>query len=119
MAALNQKEKEILGEPIEPFGRNNRGKTIEKDMMEGEGHNEEFLDLIHDGIENKRPENDYVELSSEEVEIIKTSGRLQEKSFLWVLDEVSIKILRETTPNVLRTHNKIICHTNITVKKLI
>ncbi|MFS4456938.1 hypothetical protein [Maribacter sp. 2304DJ31-5] len=115
MPALSQEQKDLMGEPIIPFQRNTRGKTIEKDLKEGEGHNGEFLEYIHDGIDNNKPRHNYAELTDEEVEaMIKNGGKYEEKCFLWVLDDVSIKILRETTRNILRTDKPIVCHTNIT-----
>jgi len=76
---------------------------------------ERLLKMIHDGIFNEKPSEKYIELNAEETEIVRTTGKFEEKCFLWVLDEISIKIIREKTPNVLRTHKKnMVCHTNIT-----
>lgn len=117
MPALTDKEKELLGPAISPFERSH--KTDEQRVLrDGETHRAEFEEYIHDGIENDKPKphQNYVELSDAEVEArIKIDGRYQEKCFLWVLDEVSIKMVREKTRNVLRALNpEHVCHTNLT-----
>lgn len=115
MPALTQDEKNKLGQLILPFERNTKGKTIDKDIKDGEKHKDEFLPYIHDGIENKKPSFNYVELTKTEVDaLIENMGKFESKCFLWVLDDTSIKIIRENTPNVLRTHKPCVCHTNIT-----
>src|SRR6185436_18849228 len=45
-------------------------------------------------------------------------GKFLEKCYLWIIDAVSIKIMLELTPNVLRgtaiPQKPYVCHTNIT-----
>jgi hypothetical protein len=118
MAALSDNHKKVLGPLIEPFERS-KNKTIETHLLKGEGHNDEFLKDIHDGIENTKP-NPYHELSIDEVEKhrIMDGGKYLDKCYLWVIDEISIKIIWEKTMNVLRgeeiPEKPYVCHTNIT-----
>jgi hypothetical protein len=114
MAVLSKEHIAVLGPLIDPFGRSPH-KTIENDLREGEGHNDEFLDFIHDGRDNKRPKQ-YVELTATELDILLKGNPLREKCFLWVIDHESIKILHENTRNTLRSSigKPYVCHTNIT-----
>jgi hypothetical protein len=113
MPALSQEEKNLLGKLISPFERSN--KDLEKRILK-DGESERFSDFIHDGIDNNEPRHNFVYVTKEEVKTyIKTTGRLKEKCFLWVLDDTSIKIIREKTRNTLRTHDETcVCHTNLT-----
>lgn len=116
MPALNEKHVAVLSPLIEPFARST-SKSIDKDLLEGEGHNDEFVSLIHDGIDNHRPHG-YVEISLEELQQHKIleGGSFRDKCFLWVIDAVSIKIIWEGTQNFLRSSvgKPFVCHTNIT-----
>jgi len=118
MPALNQQHIAILSPLITPFERSPE-KSIEKDLLEGERHNDEFLSVIHDGINNKRPIQ-YVEISVEELHMhkIPKGGSFADKCFLWVIDSISIKIIYEKTRNILRSSSRpdkpYVCHTNIT-----
>lgn len=118
MPALSEKHITVLGPLIKPFERS-PGKNIETHLKAGEGDNNEFLDIIHDGINNHKPKP-YLELTLNELEKerIMDGGKLLEKCYLWVIDHVSIKIIREKTMNVRRSEeipNKpYVCHTNIT-----
>lgn len=118
MPALSQEEKHLLGSPVLPFERvpENKKNDSRKRILDGESDRTAFESFIHDGIDNGKPEHKYTELTQDDIEIhIKTSGRLQEKSFLWILDETSIKIIREKTSNPGRTHNsECVCHSNLT-----
>src|SRR2546422_4465658 len=115
MPSPNAEERNLLGPAIFPFERSEKPDD-EKVLKDGEVHRDEFEDYIHDGIENRKPKHSYVELTVTEIEIyIKTDGRYPEKCFLWVLDEVSIKMIREKTRNVLRALKpEYVCHTNLT-----
>jgi hypothetical protein len=114
MAYLTQAEKNLLGPIIEPFERSNKSPD-RKVIKDGEREKEEFLDFIHDAYQDDKPPK-YVVLNTEEIEImISNGGRYREKCFLWVIDETSIKIIREKTRNVKRTHDpECVCHTNLT-----
>ena len=114
MPALSQEEKDSLNPIISPFERSKEQK--ERILRDGETSRGEFEEYIHDAIDNNRPRHNYIELTVEEVqEHIKVRGRYKEKCFLWVIDETSIKIIREKTRNVLRTHDpECVCHTNLT-----
>jgi len=100
-----------------PFEGNPR--KIADDLLEGEKHNDEFIQFIHDGYEDKHPQQ-FVPVSIEELEKhnIHKGGKYPEKCFLWVIDESSIKIIWEKTPNERRKASRpdrpYVCHTNIT-----
>lgn len=115
MPALNQEEKALFGSSISPFERSIKSEE-KKILRDGESSNREFQDFIHDAIEDGKPDYNYVEVTDEEIELyIKPTGRYKEKCFLWIIDEISIKILREKTRNVLRTFDpECVCHTNLT-----
>jgi hypothetical protein len=115
MPTLSKEEKEALHPIISPFERSDKVEES-RVLKEGETHKDEFQDYIHDAIDDHRPVSNYIELTVEEVEIyIKVKGRYQEKCFLWVIDDTSIKMIREKTRNVLRTlAPEYVCHTNLT-----
>jgi len=115
MPALTDKEKRTLGKMVSPFEESDKAADKKK-IRAGESHRDEFERFIHDAIENHRPIHRYVELTRAEIDsYIKKTGRYQAKSFLWILDDVSIKIIRERTPNRRRTHDpEHVCHTNLT-----
>ena len=118
MPALNQQYIAILSPLIDPFERSPE-KSIEKDLLEGEKHNDEFIVFIHDGIENNKPIQ-YVEITTDELHLHKIlkGGSFADRCFLWVIDSTSIKIIYEKTRNVLRSaarpEKPWVCHTNIT-----
>lgn len=118
MPAVNETHTKVLGPLIQPFQRS-PDKALETHLRKGEGHNDEFLKSIHDGIDNNRPEP-YHELTIEELKKyrINEGGKYLEKCYLWVIDEVSIKIIWEKTSNILRGEEiptkPFVCHTNIT-----
>jgi len=116
MPALNEKHISALKPLIDPFERS-PSKNINNDLFEGEKHNDEFLPFIHDGIDNNKPKQ-YCEITIEELieHKILNYGSFSDKCFLWVIDEISIKIIWEGTPNVLRSPigKPYVCHTNIT-----
>jgi len=116
MPKLNAKQIGVLRPLINPFERS-PNKTIDKDLYEGEQHNDEFSEQIHDGVENHPPPQ-YTEITLEELEEhrILEGGSYREKCFLWVIDALSIKIIWEDTPNFLRSSigKPWVCHTNIT-----
>lgn len=101
-----------------PFEGNPR-KSIEKDLLEGEKHNDEFIEFIYDGFENKPPKQ-YVEITLQDLHTneVHRGGKFLSRCFLWVIDEISIKIIWEKTPNSLRSASRpdkpYVCHTNIT-----
>ncbi|MDC8001139.1 hypothetical protein POV26_08825 [Aequorivita todarodis] len=118
MPALTKQHIEVLGPLIKPFERSSKKPELKR-IRPGEGHNEEFLPYIHDGINNHKPEP-YYELTIQELEEnrIMDGFKLLEKCYLWVIDDVSIKIIWEKTLNVLRGEElpkkMYVCHTNIT-----
>lgn len=118
MPALSQKHIEVLGPLIKPFERS-RKEEYKKVIGKGEGHNHEFLDKIHDGIDNHNPYPFY-QITIDELNTyrIKEGGSFDEKCYLWVIDKTSIKLIWERTSNALRGEGNPdkpwVCHTNIT-----
>lgn len=97
-------------------------KTPKTHLLDGEKHNDEYLEVIYDGKDNQMPTQFSDELLVTDVEIehykIDKGNPYPAKSFLWVIDERSVKILWEMTPNSLRgavrPDRPYVCHTNIT-----
>lgn len=97
-------------------------KTRETHLLEGEKHNDEFLQLIYDGKDNKYPTQFHQHLFVTEEEIqhhkIDKGNPYPLKCFLWIIDNKTIKILWEMTTNISRTKSRpekpYVCHTNIT-----
>jgi hypothetical protein len=118
MPALTKRHIEILEPLIKPFERSPE-KSIDTHIRAGEDHNDEFLEIIHDGIDNHKPEP-FFELTIQELKEnrIIDGGKLLDKCYLWVIDHVSIKIIWEKTMNVRRgeeiPQKPYVCHTNIT-----
>ncbi|SRR6266446_4229799 len=114
MPVLTEREKELLAPLISPYEES--AKTDEqKSPQEGESDRSAFEDLIHDAANNSKPTHRYAELTPEETDQLRREGRCPEKCFLWVIDETSIKIIREKTPNPARTlKQEYVCHTNLT-----
>lgn len=116
MPKLNNYHIEVLKPLITPFERSGQ-KSIEKDLLEGEGHNEEFIPFIHNGENNSKPVQ-YTEITLEELQEhrILEGGSYREKCFLWVIDSESIKMIWEGTHNYIRSaiNKPFVCHTNIT-----
>lgn len=116
MPKLSRQHIAVLAPLIKPFERS-QSKSIEEDLHEGEEFNDEFLELIYDGVENNQP-TQYCEITQQELEEyrILDGGSYREKCFLWVIDVVSIKIIWEGTNNFLRSSigKPFVCHTNIT-----
>jgi hypothetical protein len=75
---------------------------------------------IHNGIDDGRPTTPDLTLTIKERDEyrILEGGKYLEKCYLWIIDDVSIKIIWEKTPNVLRgaviEKKPYVCHTNIT-----
>jgi hypothetical protein len=115
MPKLTLEEKERLAPIIPAFGRNKRKPPEEKVCKDGETDKTEFEHLIHSGEDNGEPLQ-IVLITVEEVEILKQKGgKWAEKSFLWVIDHETIRIIREKNSNRLRTHKpEFVCHTNLT-----
>lgn len=115
MPKLTPEEKALLGPLIDPFGRNTRKPLEAKKPKDGETDQSAFEHLIHNG-ENDGEPKQFVRLTAGELQELKNnSGKYPEKCFLWVLDEDTIKIIREKNRNTLRTHKpEFVCHTNLT-----
>ena len=115
MSAFTPEEIEGLGGLIAPFEESKKSPEdldlsgeIEKDVCEA---------FIHDGRKNGKPKHHYVELTIDEVTKLRQDKniRFPEKAFLWVIDEESIKIVREKIANTARSHKpEYVCHTNLT-----
>ncbi len=98
------------------------GKSREKNVLEGEGENELFIDLISDGKDNGYPKqfHDLHFLTEEQVDVhkINRGKNFPMYCYLWVIDNESIKILWEMTSNIKRKNSNpqkpFVCHTNIT-----
>lgn len=122
MPALTEEHIKILGPLIDPFERSPDKPPFDIEVLKerGEAHNDEFTYAIHNGIENGLPTTPYLELTIEERDKyrILEGRKFKEKCYLWVIDSVSIKIVLENTPNVLRgaaiPKKPFVCHTNIT-----
>ena len=114
MAVLTSEEKAQLPPMIEPFARSNKLQEA-REMKDGEVEYNDFIHVIHPAEFNSEPE-DIVYVTQEEIEIyIEASGRLRDKCFLWVIDQTMIRIVREKTRNIKRTHDpNYVCHTNLT-----
>lgn len=118
MPYLQNHHIEKLQPLIEPFERSSR-KSVERDLLTGEKHSEGFEDFIHDGCENNTPPQ-FVQLTDQELidNNIEKGGKFPPKCFLWVIDELSLKMIWEKTPNLLRSESRpdrpYVCHTNIT-----
>lgn len=116
MPPLSNEQKIRLGPCFKAFEMNDEKKAKGYRPGDGEIEREFIQHLIHDAVDDGRPTESYVEVSKEEVDtVIKLDGRLPEKSFLWIIDEYSIKIVREKTRNPGRTSKPdFVCHTNLT-----
>jgi hypothetical protein len=121
MPQLLEKHIAGLAPLINPF-EGHATKTIESHILAGEGHNDEFLGLIYDGKDNNFPDqfSGHLYLTPGEViqNKIENGNPFPLKCFLWVIDQVSIKILWEMTSNIIRKKSNpekpYVCHTNIT-----
>lgn len=121
MPALSEKHIQLLGPPVLPFERSDT-KTFDLDDLKsrGEAHNDEFQYAIYNGIDDGRPTTPYLEVTIEEKESerILKGRKFKRKCYLWVIDETSIKIILEKTPNILRgssiSNKNYVCHSNIT-----
>jgi len=118
MAALDQNHILVLSPLINPFDRSPT-KKLATHLLKGETHNDEFLESIHDGINNHNPQP-YYELTVEELNTnrVAEGSKFFPKCYLWVIDDTSIKIILESTPNTKRgeelPNKPFVCHTNIT-----
>lgn len=121
MSTPTQQELNGFGELIQPFQRNRRGKTMEKDLKPAHkessiesGIGDKIYDAVNDGLPNHPKIRNYV---TDEI-ILQISKRelnnKKEYCFLWVLDEAGIKILWENTKNPLDIEDGEVKHTNIT-----
>ena len=117
MAYLTDAEKQRLGPLIMPFERCERIDKLRR-IEEGEGDRNEFIDFIHDGYDNHSPQDCMKITPGELAYMLKKAdrpGSFKKKSYLWVIDGSSIKIIREKTSNFRRTINPdYVCHTNLT-----
>lgn len=114
MALLTPQEIAQLSPIIEPFERSDKAAE-RREIKVGEGEKGDFVDFIHNGVNNSEPK-DLVRVTLLEVlTYLKIDGKHPEKSYLWVIDDQSIKIIREKISNYRRTHKPdFVCHTNLT-----
>jgi hypothetical protein len=114
MPSLSDQERKLLGPLISAFEESK--KTGDRaEVKAGESERDDFEEFIHDAIDDGRPEQRYVELSRDELTLLRSEGRYPDKCFLWVIDENSIKMIREKIRNDRRTHKSdCVCHTNLT-----
>lgn len=125
MAAPTQQELQAFGGLINPFQRNTRGKTMEKDLKDAHkinsiesGIGDKIHDAANDGLPNHPSVKNYVtdellaQISRREL------ANKKEYCFLWVLDQEGIKILWENVENELDVLDKEVKHTNITAAGL-
>lgn len=113
MSALTGEEMKLLGPLISPFEESKKS-AAEMDLS-GEIERDVCEAFIHDGRKNSKPKHLYIELTVAEIATLKANQRYPEKAFLWVIDETSIKIVREKIPNVARRQKpEYVCHTNLT-----
>ncbi len=124
MAAPTQQELQAFGELIEPFQRNKRRKTAEKDLRDAHkinsiesGIGDKIYDAVNDGLPKYPKVKNYVtgeiilQISKRELD------NKKEYCFLWVLDQGGIKVLWENVENLLDV-DKEVKHTNITAAGL-
>lgn len=91
-----------LGTPIRPFERNPSKRTITT------GEADLFDEAVFNAANGGFPP-DCIRTSTENIAKQGSEGR-----YLWVLDQIGLKMLLEATPNPKRINNPIVCHTNIT-----
>lgn len=98
------------------------GKSRETHVLDGERDSQLFSSNISDGRDNGFPKQFHKHLYVSDDEITKYNlhrgGSYPLKCFLWVIDDISIKIIWEMTPNIERKtmvpDKPYVCHTNIT-----
>lgn len=121
MPVINNEYSIGLKPLIDPFEGHPR-KTRNDHLLEGEKHNDEFMQFIHDGRDNSFPNqfSKHLLVTKEEISLhkIDLGNSYPLKCFLWVIDSVSLKIIWEMTPNLRRKPSRpdkpYVCHTNIT-----
>ena len=121
MAELTQKEKDLLGPIIKPFDRSDKSADKKK-PKDGEIERDDFMEFIHTVIWDGEPPQ-HITLNQEEIASLRSNPLAfrenkilyREKCFLWVIDNSSLRIIREKTRNARRTHDsEFVCHTNLT-----
>lgn len=110
-------------QPIEPFERNAKNKTIADDLKDGESEYDVCENHVHIVEWDGEPPM-YIQLTDEELAEFKSAplefkkkdkDRYRAKCFLWVIESNCLKIAREAIPNEKRTDDSgFICHTNLT-----
>jgi hypothetical protein len=115
MPTLTTREKRLIGPLISPFQDSNKTEQ-QKEMKDGEFDRSAFEEFIHPGERDGKPSHRYAELTLREIRKVMRTGRCPEKCFLWIIDETSIRLIREKIRNPTRQPPKqgYICHTNIT-----
>ena len=115
MSALTPEDISFLEPLISPFEESN--KSPDDLDLSGEKEKDVCESYIHDGRKNGKPKHHYVELTADEIATLRKEKKIRfpEKAFLWVIDEQSIKVVREKIPNVARAKKPdYVCHTNLT-----
>lgn len=121
MAELTQEEIKLLGAAINPFDRSDKSPD-RKAPKDGEIERDEFTEFIHIVDWDGEPPQ-YVTLNQDEIILLRNNpltfreNRVlyREKCFLWVIDNSPLRIIREKTRNIKRTHDaEFVCHTNLT-----
>lgn len=106
---------------ISPFERS-ENKDAATALRDGEKEDDVCQDTIYvvtwDGDPPKLTKLSHAEIAELKNDFIRfrdNKALYREKCFLWVIEEKSLKIAREKTRNVKRTHDPdFICHTNLT-----
>jgi hypothetical protein len=117
MPLPNEKEIELLGPIIQPFGRNNRTDKVKK-IGKGEDILYDLESGAYDATSDGYPDNSLF-VSTEEFDLLisdcpKYRDLFINKKYLWVIGVFGLRMIRELTRNEARKGKKYVCHTNLT-----
>src|SRR5215210_6463261 len=101
MPTLTAREKRLLGPLILPYQESSKSEE-QQQPKDGESDRSAFVEFIHNAEKNGRPTRQYVELTLEEIRKVMKGERLPHKCFIWIIDETSIRLIREKTRNPAR-----------------
>jgi hypothetical protein len=121
MPILQQIHIEGLAPLIKAF-QGHPKKTRETHLFDGEKEKDEFSGFVYDGRDNQYPAQFHQGLFVSDAEVaeykIDKGNSFRLKCFLWIIDDVSIKMIWEMTSNIKRKSyvpdKPFVCHTNIT-----
>lgn len=115
MPTLTAREKRLIGPLILPYQESSKSEE-QKQPRDGESDRSAFEEFIHDAENDGKPTHRFVELTLREIRTLIREGRFPDKCFIWIIDETSIRLIREKTRNPARQPPKkdTVCHTNLT-----